>query len=256
VRDRQAGCDQDLGTKDFFPARHGGRGRAGVSLQKAQAALTRTPFLFFLAKRRKTLYYFYWKFNTVTRPATPELRPGQVLRTKALSAWSANPVRLAQRLVREGRLQKLGQGLFAVPRTGRFGKVPPDLQTVLAAFLEGAPFVLTGPPAWNSLGLGSTAMWVHSLVYNTKRTGDFIFGNQPVQFRRVRFPEQPTPEWFAVDLLESLSMAGLSLEDLRPRLVEALRGGRLDPGRLRAMAAEYSTATHRSFLEQAMREAK
>jgi two-component system CheB/CheR fusion protein len=36
-------------------------------------------------------------------------------------------------------------------------------------------------------------MWVHSLVYNTKRTGDFIFGNQPVRFRRVRFPEQPTP---------------------------------------------------------------
>jgi len=35
-----------------------------------------------------------------------------------------------------------------------------------------------------------------------------------------------------------------------------LQGGRLDPVRLRAMAAEYSTATHRSFLEQAMGEAK
>jgi len=190
----------------------------------------------------------------VSRPATPELFPGQVLRTKALSAWSANPVRLAPRLVREGRLQKLGQGLFAVPRLSRFGTVPPDLQAVLTAFLEGAPFVLTGPPAWNSLGLGSTAMWAHSLVYNTKRTGDFMLGNQPVRFRRVRFPEQPTPEWFAVDLLESLSTAGLSLEDLRPRLVEALRGGRLDPVRLRAMAAEYSTVPHRHFLEQALSE--
>jgi len=190
----------------------------------------------------------------VSRPAIPELLPGQVLRTKALSAWSANPVRLAQRLVCEGRLQKLGQGLFAVPRLSRFGRVPPDLQAVLTAYLEGAPFVLTGPPAWNSLGLGSTAMWAHSLVYNTKRTGDFMLGNQPVRFRRVRFPEQPTPEWFAVDLLESLSSAGLSLEELRPRLVEALRGGRLDPVRLRAMAAEYSTAPHRRFLEQALSE--
>ena len=100
----------------------------------------------------------------MTRPANPPLRPGQVLRTKALSAWSANPVRLAQRLVREGRLQKLGQGLFVVPKASRFGNVPPDLHTVLTAFLEGAPFVPTGPPAWNSLGLGATAMWAHSLV--------------------------------------------------------------------------------------------
>jgi hypothetical protein len=184
------------------------------------------------------------------------LRPGQVLRTKALSAWSANPVRLAQRLVREGRLQKLGQGLFAVPKASRFGTVPPDLQTVLAAFLEGSPFVITGPPAWNSLGLGATAMWAHSLVYNTKRSGDFMLGNQPVRFRRVRFPEKPTPEWFAVDLLESLATAGLSLEDLRPRLVEALQGGRLDPVQLRAMAAEYATAAHRQFLEHAMVEAQ
>ena len=175
-----------------------------------------------------------------------------MLRTKALAAWSANPVRLAQRLVREGRLQKLGHGLFAVPRSSRFGNVPPDLQTVLTAFLDGAPFVLTGPPVWNSLGLGSTAMWAHSLVYNTKRTGDFMLGNQPVCFRRVRFPEQPTPEWFAVDLLESLGAAGLSLEDFRPRLVEALQSGRLDPVRLRAMAGEYATAPHRHFLDQVM----
>jgi len=81
-----------------------------------------------------------------------------------------------------------------------------------------------------------------------------MLGNQPIRFRRVRFPEQPTPEWFAVDLLESLNSAGLSLEELRPRLVEALRGGRLDPGRLRAMAAEYSTVPHRHFLEQALSE--
>jgi hypothetical protein len=184
------------------------------------------------------------------------LQPGQVLRTKALAAWSANPVRLAQRLVREGRLEKLGQGLFAVPKVSRFGNVPPDLQVVLAAFLEEGPFVVTGPPAWNSLGLGSTALWVHTLVYNTKRTGEFKLGNQPVRLRRVRFPEHPMPEWFVVDLVESLGAAGLTLEDVRPRLVEALRGGRLDPIRLRAMAAEFSTAPHRQFLEQAMMEAQ
>jgi len=35
-----------------------------------------------------------------------------------------------------------------------------------------------------------------------------------------------------------------------------LQGGRLDPARLREMAAEYSTASHRHFLEQAMSEAQ
>ena len=79
-----------------------------------------------------------------------------------------------------------------------------------------------------------------------------MLGSQPVQLRRVRFPEQPTPEWFAVDLLESLGAAGLSHEDLQPRLVEALQSGRLDPVRLRAMAGEYSTTPHRHFLERVL----
>ena len=188
-------------------------------------------------------------------PSNPELHPGQVLRTKALAVWSANPVRLAQRLVRDGRLQKLGQGLFAVPRTSRFGMVPPDLPTLLTAFLEGAPYVVTGPPVWNSLGLGSTALWAQALVYNTKRSGEFKLGNQRVLLRRVRFPEDPPPEWFAVDLLESTKAAGISKEELRPRLVEALRSRRLDPERLKAMADVYAIAPNRRLVDAAIQEA-
>ncbi len=192
----------------------------------------------------------------MSRPATPTLHPGQVLRTKQLSAWSANPVRLAQRLVRDGHLLKLSHGLFAVPKRGRFGFVPPDLPTLVAAFLEGSPFVETGPSAWNTLGLGSMALWSHSLVYNTKRSGEFMLGNHRVRFRRVRFPERPPKEWFAVDLLESRDSVGLSLEELRPRLVDALRSGRLNPLRLQAMAAAYAMAFHRHFVEDAIREAR
>jgi hypothetical protein len=191
----------------------------------------------------------------MSHPANPELHPGQVLRTKALATWSANPVRLAQRLVKEGRLQKLGQGLFVVPKPSRFGMVPPDLPTLLAAFLEGSPYVVTGPPVWNSLGLGSTALWAQHLVYNTKRSGEFQLGNQSVLFRRVRFPENPPPEWFAVDLLESTKTAGLSKEELRPRLVEALRSRRLDPERLKTMADAYAIAPNRRLVDEAIREA-
>ncbi len=62
---------------------------------------------------------------------------------------------------------------------------------------------------------------------------------------------QGRPEWFAVDLLESPDAAGPTLWEPRPRLVEALQGGRLDRARLRAMAAESSTASPRPFLEPA-----
>jgi len=99
-------------------------------------------------------------------------------------------------------------------------------------------------------------MWTHALVYNTKRTGEFDLGGQRVHFRRVRFPEKPSPEWFAVDLVESLDMAGTSLEDLAPRLVEALRAGRLESANLRAVATEFATASHRRFLENLIKEAK
>lgn len=41
-----------------------------------------------------------------------QLTPGQVFRTAALRRWGQNPTRLSQRLVREGRVQRLGHGFL------------------------------------------------------------------------------------------------------------------------------------------------
>ena len=113
-------------------------------------------------------------------PATthPPLRPGRAYRTKDLSAWGANSPRLAKRLVREGRLVELAHGLFAHPRKGRFGVVPPSDEEVMRAFLDGGRFVFTGPDRWNALGLGTTALFATPLVYNTKRSGTFKLGGR------------------------------------------------------------------------------
>jgi hypothetical protein len=65
-----------------------------------------------------------------------------VYRTRELKRWSANPPRLAQRLVRDGQLVQLAHGLFAAPRNSRFGQVPPTDEALLRAFSpqrEGAP---------------------------------------------------------------------------------------------------------------------
>ena len=101
------------------------------------------------------------------------LDPGTVYRTAWLRRWGDNPTRLAHKLERRGLVQRLGHGLFYAPRKSRFGDVPPSDEALLDAFLDGTPYVVTGPHRWNALGLGSTALFARPLVYNTKRTGTF-----------------------------------------------------------------------------------
>lgn len=186
-------------------------------------------------------------------PAKPELEPGRVYRTRDLLAWGANPTRLAKRLLAEGRLRQLAQGLFYAPKTSRFGPVPPDDEALLRGFLGDEDFVVTGPPAWNALGLGSTAEFSATLVYNGKRSGEFQLGGRRFHLRRVRHPRQPSAEWFAVDLLEHHDMAGASLSDLERGLARAVAAGRLDRERLERVAAEFGTRETFALVERTVR---
>jgi len=175
------------------------------------------------------------------------LQPGRVYRTRELR--SANPARLAKRLVAEGQLQQLARGLFVHPRKGRFGQVPPDDAEVVRAFLDGGSFVLTGPELWNALGLGSTALFAAPLVYNRKRSGRFVLGGRPFDLRRVDFPDTPTPEWFAIDLLEHADRAGASRTDLARTLALAVGRGRFDYERLRKMAVQFGSKATRLLID-------
>jgi hypothetical protein len=187
----------------------------------------------------------------VTAPARPQLEPGRVYRTRDLAGWSANAPRLAKRLVHDGSLLRLGHGLFAHPKHSRFGVVPPGDEELLRAFLDGSPFVYTGPERWNALGLGSTAMFAVPLVYNTKRTGTFDFGGRRFLLRRVAFPENPPPEWFVVDLLEHAEQAGTSRADVAAALGRALSRRAFDRQRLHEMAERYGTKTTQALVARA-----
>ena len=191
----------------------------------------------------------------MTLAAKPNLKPGRVYRTQDLRRWGANPTRLAKRLVREGRLHQAAHGLFYVPASSRFGDAPPGEAVLLRAFLGGTAFVITGPPKWNALGLGSTAMFAATLVYNSRRTGDFTFDGRRFVLRRVLFPKRPPPEWFVVDLLQHHEMAGVSLGEIRQRLIETLKQGRWNPRRLREMADRFGTKATLAFVEQCVDEA-
>ncbi len=144
-------------------------------------------------------------------PARPELVPGRAYRTRDLRPWSANPTRLARRLVDEGKLREAAHGLYYAPLLTRFGPAPASSEELLRAFLGGERFLVTGPPFWNALGLGSTAMFAVTLVYNTRRSGEFQLGGRRFLLRRVYFPENPSAEWFIVDLLQHHDMAGAGL---------------------------------------------
>lgn len=174
-------------------------------------------------------------------PAAVALIPGAVFRTAALRRWGDNPTRLAARLERAGLVQRLGHGFFYVSRRTKFGPAQPTDAALLDALLDGTPYVVTGPTRWNALGLGSTALHVHPLVYNTKRSDTFTLGGRTFELRRVAFPREVTAEWFVVDLLRHTDAAGLDPGDLVRNLVAAVRHGRFDRERLLAMAEQFGT---------------
>lgn len=184
--------------------------------------------------------------------SSPKLQPGRTYRTHEFSAWGKNAPRLAKRLAREGQLVRLGRGLWASPRQGRFGTVLPSDAELVRGFLDGAPFIFTGSDRWNALGLGTTAVAAVSLVYNTKRSGRFVLDGRPFEFRRVAFPEDPTPEWYVVDLFENAARAATSRADLVERLRRTLEHEAFSAKRLREMAQRFGTKGTRDAVESAL----
>lgn len=176
----------------------------------------------------------------MARPLTEvPLEAGRVYRTAWLRRFGDNPTRLTQRLEARGLVRRLGHGLFYAPKISRFGEVPPSDEALLDAFLDGTPYLVTGPPRWNTLGLGSTALFVHPLVYNTKQSGQCSLGRRTFDLRRERFPAEPTAEWFVIDLLRHADEAGVDRRDLGENLARALRRGRFDLDTLFEMAARF-----------------
>lgn len=191
---------------------------------------------------------------TLQLPTT--FAPGRVFRTRELASISSNPTRTAKRWVEEGLCTRLRNGLYAIPQKTKFGCAPPDRRDLLQAFLAGAPFVVTGPPAWNTLGLGSTQMFAHTLVYNPKRSGLFNLDGRTFDLRRIRFPEHPCVEWFVVDLLENLKSVCLDRSETEQSLVERIAEGTFDPKALTRMSDEYGTKATQALIRRAWGKSK
>lgn len=177
---------------------------------------------------------------------------GKVYRTEDLAGWTPNPTRMVQRMVQSGELVRLKKGLYLKPERNRYGEMPPSATEVVRAFVKDSPYVFTGPEYWNALGLGSTAVFPVQPVYNTKRSGEYQLGGRRFRLSRQRFPRRPTPEWFAVDLIEHRALVGVDEDTLKRGLTRAVTAGTLSADRLATMAKKFGTKHTQEMVADAL----
>lgn len=175
-----------------------------------------------------------------------KLRPGDVYRRADLQQWSKSVDRHLQELVTEGTLEKLSGGLYYVPSSGTFGKVPAEEHALVKAFLKDDHFLLTSTSDYNSLGVGTTQLYNTRLVYNHKRHGEFKLGNRSFRFvRKPYVPDKLTKEFLLVDLVNNLGLLAEDQSAVMTRVKEKTRT--MDQASLLKMADKFGKVRTRKF---------
>ena len=177
------------------------------------------------------------------------LKAGHVYRREDLARLSNAVDRHLRELVSVGKLQKLAQGLYHVPKQSRFGLLPPADDDVVRGFLRDKDFLVFSPSSYNSVGLGTTQLYNRTFVYNHKRHGIFWLGNRQFDFRvKPRFPKKLSREFLFVDLLNNLE----ELAEDRDAVLSQARNKlpSFEPARLQSAVNSYGKmATRKRFQE-------
>lgn len=180
------------------------------------------------------------------------LRPGQVYRRADLEQWSNAVDRHLKQLVKEDTLEKMSQGLYYYPAKASFGKVPPEDEKLVSAFLKSDDFLLTSPNVYNSLGVGTTQLYNKRVVYNHKRHGQFKLGGKVFEFRlKHKFPKNLSKEFLFVDLVNNLN----ELAEDRESVLESLKKKVSEESKLQmkravnAYAGERAKSTFNKWIE-------
>ncbi len=185
---------------------------------------------------------------TALTDLTKHLRPGEVYRRRDLARWSTAVDRHLQRLLAEGRLEKVGAGLYMAPRKTRFGLAPADPQKLVEAFLGDSRFLIVSPNAYNSLGLGTTQLYNEPVVYNRKRHGRFELDGRWYDFRmRACLPAKLSTEVLLVDLLHNLDRLPEDQSSVLPRALARARG--MNRNRLAKAVRQFGSARAQRLLE-------
>jgi hypothetical protein len=159
--------------------------------------------------------------NTLKNHLTPGCLYGRVELGIKLGATNIEVLKL----LKAGLLVNLGHGIYEFPNTSRFGLLPPDPNKLIEFFLKTAEFLVFSLNDYNALGIGTTQLYNHLIVYNHKRSGRVELGHQVFEFRkRTYFPKLVTPEFLLKELTACLpDMAedrAAVLANARARLAE------------------------------------
>lgn len=176
------------------------------------------------------------------------LVPGQVYRRADLATQSSNVDRHLAKLVAEGRLKKLSQGVYSAPKATAFGEAPPNTESLIKTFLKDDHFVVYGPSQFNSLGLGTTQLYNRLVVFNRKRVGEFTLGERTYFFHRWReAPKQLTTEFLVVELLNRLDELAEDRDQILKKLKDKLQD--FNRRRLLLSASRYGTLSTQKKLK-------
>lgn len=180
------------------------------------------------------------------------LKTGKVYRRDELSEWSKSVDRHLDELVKEGVLEKLSQGLYYVPKTSVFGKVPPDENVLVRSFLKDDRFLLVSPNLYNSLGVGTTQLYNKRVVYNHKRHGKFQLGNRDFEFQlKHHFPLKVTEEFLLVDLANNLDHLAEDHNEVLEKLLA--KASQMPFQKLRSVVMKYGNARTNKMLKSLIR---
>lgn len=168
------------------------------------------------------------------------MQPGLVYRRQDLALYSTAVDRDLNTLVADGEAVKLAGGLYYRPATNAFGLTPPEERELVRAFLKTDDFLLTSYNYFNQLSLGLTQVYSTALVYNHKRSGEFLLGGKRFKFRLVpAYPARLSREFLLVDLLNNLKRLPESTAGVLANLKERLRD--FDRAALAACLARYGS---------------
>jgi len=177
------------------------------------------------------------------------LKPGNVYRREEVARWSNAVDRHLKQLVESGVLTKLRGGLYAYPKETVFGPAPANDATLVEAFLKDKRFLLASPNAYNSLGVGTTQLYDQTVVYNSKRHGEFQLGGRKFTFRmKPHFPKSLSREFLLVDLVNNLDALAEAKSEVLDRVKE--RATAFDGPRLRRAVRDYGNVRTRKFFNQ------
>jgi hypothetical protein len=189
--------------------------------------------------------------NTQTaRKLSTQLEEGKVYRRESLSRFSKSVDRDLLILVASGKLEKVAPGMYVKPRQSRFGALPPEDRELVQQFLKDDRYLLYSWNDYNSLGLGLTQLYMHTVVYNYKRHGKFKLAGKAFDFRRPTngFPKVLTQEFLLVDLVNNLKYLAESSSAVKAAIKRNFK--KFDADKVEQLANLYGKVATKKFFKE------